>query len=211
MRNQTIWKIAQDTGAAPKSTTTEMIPDKHNLQYRQIVKTPNRSEERKSMDIMGYNGDGCIDLRDEPLTQYLAEGAIAAPKRTYDPDFKSACLAPVRTYRRSSETRLSGGGSQSELVINTEINTVRWQILMLQGPNINTGRTNINSGRPKVNAVSSNINTVRSRQPEHPLKNMVDRGIFDSGCSGHMTGNKDQLEDFEEFNGGSVTFEGSKG
>ncbi|GJT03742.1 hypothetical protein Tco_0838204 [Tanacetum coccineum] len=38
------------------------------------------------------------------------------------------------------------------------------------------------------------------------LKNMVDRGIFDSGCSGHMTGNKDQLEDFEEFNGGSVTF-----
>ncbi|GJU07790.1 hypothetical protein Tco_1124220 [Tanacetum coccineum] len=47
-------------------------------------------------------------------------------------------------------------------------------------PNINTGRTNINSVRPKVN-------TVRPRQPEHPLKNMVDRGIFDSGCSGHMT------------------------
>ncbi|GJT01113.1 putative ribonuclease H-like domain-containing protein [Tanacetum coccineum] len=40
---------------------------------------------------------------------------------------------------------------------------------------------------------------------------MVDRGIFDSGCSGHMTGNKDQLEDFEEFNEGSVTFGGSKG
>ncbi|GJZ15826.1 retrovirus-related pol polyprotein from transposon TNT 1-94 [Tanacetum coccineum] len=40
---------------------------------------------------------------------------------------------------------------------------------------------------------------------DHPLKNMVDKGIFDSGCSGHMTGNKDQLEDFEEFNGGSVT------
>ncbi|GJV12145.1 putative ribonuclease H-like domain-containing protein [Tanacetum coccineum] len=74
--------------------------------------------------------------------------------------------------------------------------------------NINTGRTNINSGRPKVNAVSPKVNTVRSKQPEHPLKNMVDRGIFDSGCSGHMTGNKDQLEDFEEFNGGSVTFGG---
>ncbi|GJV73306.1 hypothetical protein Tco_1493301 [Tanacetum coccineum] len=44
------------------------------------------------------------------------------------------------------------------------------------------------------------------KQRDHPLKNMVDKGIFDSGCSGHMTGNKDQLEDFEEFNGGSVTF-----
>ncbi|GJZ21926.1 putative ribonuclease H-like domain-containing protein [Tanacetum coccineum] len=72
-------------------------------------------------------------------------------------------------------------------------------------PNINTGMTNINSVRPRVNAVGSNANT------EHLLKNMVDRGIFDSGCSGHMTGNKDQLEDFEEFNRGSVTFGGSKG
>ncbi|GJZ94849.1 putative ribonuclease H-like domain-containing protein [Tanacetum coccineum] len=97
-------------------------------------------------------------------------------------------------------------------------------------------RTNINSGRPKVNPVSPKVNTVRSKQPgsavktsagynwrnskphsnydsgstffrtDHPLKNMVDRGIFDSGCSRHMTGNKDQLEDFEEFNEGSVTF-----
>ncbi|GJW08890.1 hypothetical protein Tco_1571313 [Tanacetum coccineum] len=55
-----------------------------------------------------------------------------------------------------------------------------------------------------------NSGTILNRN-EHPLKNMVDRGIFDSGCSGHMTGNKDQLEDFEEFNGGSVTFGGSKG
>ncbi|GKB16809.1 hypothetical protein Tco_0850732 [Tanacetum coccineum] len=46
---------------------------------------------------------------------------------------------------------------------------------------------------------------------DHPLKNVVDRGIFNSGCSGHMIGNKDQLEDFKEFNRGSVTFGGSKG
>ncbi|GKF84503.1 hypothetical protein Tco_0249401, partial [Tanacetum coccineum] len=46
---------------------------------------------------------------------------------------------------------------------------------------------------------------------DHPLKNMEDRGIFDSGCLGHMTGNKDYLDDFEERKGGSVTFGGSKG
>ncbi|GKF36996.1 hypothetical protein Tco_0113754, partial [Tanacetum coccineum] len=44
-------------------------------------------------------------------------------------------------------------------------------------------------------------------QTDHPLKNMEDRGIFDSGCSWHMTGNKDHLDDFEEYKGGSVTFE----
>ncbi|GJT03250.1 putative ribonuclease H-like domain-containing protein [Tanacetum coccineum] len=46
---------------------------------------------------------------------------------------------------------------------------------------------------------------------DHPLKNIEDRGIFDSGCSGHMTGNKDHLDDFKECKGGSVTFRGSKG
>ena len=40
---------------------------------------------------------------------------------------------------------------------------------------------------------------------------MEDRGILDSGCSGHMTGNKNYLNDFHEFEGGSVTFGGSKG
>ncbi|GKB96947.1 hypothetical protein Tco_0983084, partial [Tanacetum coccineum] len=45
---------------------------------------------------------------------------------------------------------------------------------------------------------------------DHPLKNMEDRGIFDSGCSVHMTSNKDHLDDFEECKGGSVTFGGSK-
>ncbi|GJR32998.1 putative ribonuclease H-like domain-containing protein [Tanacetum coccineum] len=124
--------------------------------------------------------------------------------------------------------RTRGVENESTGFVNISSNT-------LGGPekqyeDLNTDRnlimTNINSVRPRVNTVSSNVNTVRSRQPvptrtsnsfspkrpqDHPLKNMVDRGIFDSGCSGHMTGNKDQLEDFEEFNGGSVTFGGSKG
>ncbi|GKE75971.1 hypothetical protein Tco_1542091, partial [Tanacetum coccineum] len=56
--------------------------------------------------------------------------------------------------------------------------------------------------RPNSN-YNSGSNFVRS---DHPLKNMEDRGIFDSGCSGHMTGNKDLLDDFEECKGGSVTF-----
>ncbi|GJW50061.1 putative ribonuclease H-like domain-containing protein [Tanacetum coccineum] len=36
-------------------------------------------------------------------------------------------------------------------------------------------------------------------------------GTFIVGCLRHMTGNKDQLDDFEEYKEGSVTFGGSKG
>ncbi|GJS31517.1 hypothetical protein Tco_0492137 [Tanacetum coccineum] len=40
------------------------------------------------------------------------------------------------------------------------------------------------------------------------LKN---KGIVDSGCSRHMTGNKAYLAEFQDFNGGPVAFGGSKG
>ncbi|GJT97579.1 ankyrin repeat-containing domain, PGG domain protein [Tanacetum coccineum] len=47
---------------------------------------------------------------------------------------------------------------------------------------------------------------------DHPLKHMEHRGIFNSGCSGHMTGNRAHLEDYQELSKvGSVTFGGSKG
>ncbi|GKB38030.1 putative ribonuclease H-like domain-containing protein [Tanacetum coccineum] len=42
--------------------------------------------------------------------------------------------------------------------------------------------------------------------PQQALKN---QGIFDSGCSRHMTGNKDFLTDYQELDGGFVAFGGS--
>ncbi|GKD29897.1 hypothetical protein Tco_1240675 [Tanacetum coccineum] len=39
--------------------------------------------------------------------------------------------------------------------------------------------------------------------PQQALKN---KGIFDSGCSKHMTGNKDFLTDYQEIDGGFVAF-----
>ncbi|GJZ93787.1 putative ribonuclease H-like domain-containing protein [Tanacetum coccineum] len=54
--------------------------------------------------------------------------------------------------------------------------------------------------------------TPDSNVNDHPLKHMEHRGIFDSGCSGHMTGNRAHLEDYQELSKvGSVTFGGSKG
>ncbi|GJY08936.1 putative ribonuclease H-like domain-containing protein [Tanacetum coccineum] len=42
--------------------------------------------------------------------------------------------------------------------------------------------------------------------PQQALKN---KGILDSGCSRHMTGNKDFLTDYQELDGGFVAFGGS--
>nr|GEZ62548.1 retrovirus-related Pol polyprotein from transposon TNT 1-94 [Tanacetum cinerariifolium] len=48
-------------------------------------------------------------------------------------------------------------------------------------------------------------------RPKSEMTWAKDRGIVDSGCSRSMSGNKDELEDFEDFAGGEVTFGRSTG
>ncbi|GKC64669.1 hypothetical protein Tco_1097267 [Tanacetum coccineum] len=42
---------------------------------------------------------------------------------------------------------------------------------------------------------------------EYPHRALKNKGIVDSGCSRHMTGNKAYLAEFQDFNGGPVAFE----
>ncbi|GJR57741.1 ribonuclease H-like domain-containing protein [Tanacetum coccineum] len=46
---------------------------------------------------------------------------------------------------------------------------------------------------------------------DYPHRTLQNKGIVDSGCSRHMTGNKAYLAEYQDFNGGPVAFGGSKG
>ncbi|GKB66869.1 putative ribonuclease H-like domain-containing protein, partial [Tanacetum coccineum] len=46
---------------------------------------------------------------------------------------------------------------------------------------------------------------------DYPHRTFQNKGIVDSGCSRHMTGNKAYLAEYQDFNGGPVAFGGSKG
>nr|GEU35065.1 retrovirus-related Pol polyprotein from transposon TNT 1-94 [Tanacetum cinerariifolium] len=70
-------------------------------------------------------------------------------------------------------------------------------------------RTNINrSQSPKPSNFPLKVTTVKAPMgnPQHALK---DKGVIDSGCSRHMIGNMFYLSNFEELNGGYVTFGGN--
>ncbi|GKC47453.1 hypothetical protein Tco_1065175 [Tanacetum coccineum] len=76
--------------------------------------------------------------------------------------------------------------------------------------NKNTGFKNINQ---RVNTVrGNNVNTARPKVVVNAAKGNhvnVEKGVIDSGCSRHMTGNMSYLTDFEEIDGGCVAFEGN--
>ncbi|GJS37507.1 putative ribonuclease H-like domain-containing protein [Tanacetum coccineum] len=72
---------------------------------------------------------------------------------------------------------------------------------------VNTARQNLSS-QATTTSTARKVNTARPiDNPQRALKN---KGIFDSGCSRHITGNKAYLAKYQDYNGGPVAFGGSK-
>ncbi|GJS79163.1 putative ribonuclease H-like domain-containing protein [Tanacetum coccineum] len=73
-------------------------------------------------------------------------------------------------------------------------------------------RTNF-SNQKVYTAKVKEVSTVGGKwdTADNPHRTLKNKGIIDSGCSRHMTGNKAYLADFQDFNGGPVAFGGSKG
>ncbi|GKB35503.1 putative ribonuclease H-like domain-containing protein [Tanacetum coccineum] len=120
-------------------------------------------------------------------------------------------------------------------VINNAYSTTRRPFNKITAANnsyftkkVNTVKgTRVNTARPKaaISAIKGNKgNAVKASacwvwRPMHkvldhgnPQQDLKDKGVIDSGCSRHMTGNRSYLTDYEEIDGGFVAFGGnSKG
>ncbi|GJV56311.1 putative ribonuclease H-like domain-containing protein [Tanacetum coccineum] len=66
-------------------------------------------------------------------------------------------------------------------------------------------------GDPKDITGTKSPNTIVDQTLDDPQKALKNKGIVDSGCSRHMTGNKAYLVEYQDYNGGPVAFGGSKG
>ncbi|GJR79958.1 ribonuclease H-like domain-containing protein [Tanacetum coccineum] len=84
----------------------------------------------------------------------------------------------------------------------------------LSRPFINTTALRTNFSYQKVNTAEVNaVSAVGGKREtaDYPHRALKHKGIVDSGCSRHMTGNKAYLAEYQDFNGGPVAFGGSKG
>ncbi|GJV80621.1 hypothetical protein Tco_1516491 [Tanacetum coccineum] len=71
----------------------------------------------------------------------------------------------------------------------------------------------VNTARPKavLSAIKGNKgNAVKASACwGNPQQDLKDKGVIDSGCSRHMTGNRSYLTEYEEIDGGFVAFRGN--
>ncbi|GJZ06871.1 ribonuclease H-like domain-containing protein [Tanacetum coccineum] len=97
------------------------------------------------------------------------------------------------------------------------VNTARQVNAAHSKPTVNAARPMpkavVNAARPKavVNVVKgNNVNVVKALPCwGNPQMDLQDQGVIDSGCSRYMTGNMSYLIDYEEIDGGYVTFGGN--
>ncbi|GJU79318.1 putative ribonuclease H-like domain-containing protein [Tanacetum coccineum] len=113
---------------------------------------------------------------------------------------------------------------------NKAHSTIRWPInnkITTKNSNqkVNIVRgNNVNTSRPKaiVNDVMGNhVNAIKASacwvwKPKtkvldhgNPQQDLQEKGVIDSGCLRHMTGNMSYLTDFEEIDGGYIAFGGN--
>ncbi|GJX12840.1 retrovirus-related pol polyprotein from transposon TNT 1-94 [Tanacetum coccineum] len=102
-------------------------------------------------------------------------------------------------------------------VINNAYSTARRPFNKITSANnsnftkkVNTVKgTRVNTARPKAVLSAIKGNKGNASNPQQDLK---DKGVIDSGCSRHLTGNISYLRDYEEIDAGFVAFRGnSKG
>ncbi|GJY12787.1 ribonuclease H-like domain-containing protein [Tanacetum coccineum] len=76
-----------------------------------------------------------------------------------------------------------------------------------------TEREQLSDASIEIKAYSQGLKKVEAQLVAHQQGQLAlkNKGIVDSGCSRHMTGNKAYLAEFQDFNGGPVAFGGSKG
>ncbi|GJY84757.1 ribonuclease H-like domain-containing protein [Tanacetum coccineum] len=129
-------------------------------------------------------------------------------------------IIPVSTARASSTNNFSTARqsfNRQTVLTNTamKVNTVKpivnRLVLLGEKGKLLLSPQQVVVGDHKDTMVDPNTIVDPVLEIDYPHRALKNKGIVDSGCSRHMTGNKAYLAEFQDFNGGHVAFGGSKG
>ncbi|GJU06652.1 putative ribonuclease H-like domain-containing protein, partial [Tanacetum coccineum] len=123
-------------------------------------------------------------------------------------------FVPLAVQTRTGHNPVNTAKASSTKKVSTARQKVNRQTVLTSTIlKVNTVKPIVNGVRPANVFHKSHSPSSRpfKRTTDNPHRTLKNKGIIDSGCSRHMTGNKAYLADFQDFNGGPVAFGGSKG
>ncbi|GJW35836.1 hypothetical protein Tco_0058756 [Tanacetum coccineum] len=122
-------------------------------------------------------------------------------------------IIPVNTARTSGTKNFSTvrqSVNRQTVLTSTamKVNTVKHIVNRVRPANV-FNKTHSSSTRPfkKTTVLRPKFSNQKfNTAKDYPHRALKNKGIVDSGCSRHMTGNKAYLDEFQDFNGGPVAF-----
>nr|GEU30224.1 hypothetical protein [Tanacetum cinerariifolium] len=166
------------------------------------IKTSNISVKKPKVDFVRASGviikDWHVNTATHKNRVNVSNSKINAFPKSHSSPRRPFYKPTVLNTRISKETVNTVRVNGVNTVGQTSVSTVK-------GNGVTVVKTSASYvWRPKM----TDLNNVSkdSRNPQQALKY---KGMFDSGCSRHMTGNKALLTDYQDINGGFVAFGGS--
>ncbi|GJW48519.1 putative ribonuclease H-like domain-containing protein [Tanacetum coccineum] len=124
-------------------------------------------------------------------------------------------FVPLAVQTRTGNNPVNTAKASSTNNFSTARQNVNRQTLVLLGEKgkllLSPQQVVIGDHKVKTGTMSPNTMVDPVLEIDYPYRALQNKGIVDSGCSIHMTGNKAYLAEYQDFNGGPVAFRGSKG
>ncbi|GKD57350.1 ribonuclease H-like domain-containing protein [Tanacetum coccineum] len=201
----------------PKSISEQLIEDwitdsedENETQFKSKQRKPSfaKVEFVKSNEHVKIPRESVDKVENNKQAKYLKKNS-QSPK---DYDFYEKKMVEKPVWNNAN--RVNHQSSQRLTHPHLKGNFVPKAVLMKSGhKTLNIARQNSSKAAVPVNTTRP-INiaylrpTVNSARKGNPQLELQEKGVTDSGCSRHMTGNKSYLSDYEEIDGRFVAFGG---
>ncbi|GKA07048.1 ribonuclease H-like domain-containing protein [Tanacetum coccineum] len=215
-------KTGEGYHAVPPPYTGNLMPPKPNLVLADEEEYV-FSESITSVLAVATSEVKTIESKPKSVSKPLIEDRISDSEDENETKFKSKQRKPSCAkveFVKSNEHVKAPRESVKKVENNRQAKYPRKNS---QSPRVNTIKGNVTTAGPKV-VVSDNkrneANVVKASacwvwRPKqkvldhgNPQLELYEKGVIDSGCSRHITRNKSYLSDYEEIDGGFVTFGG---
>nr|GEY16238.1 ribonuclease H-like domain-containing protein [Tanacetum cinerariifolium] len=203
-------RYAEGMHAVPPPMTGNYMPSRPDVEidyskFTYGLKQPSADDlDSKTSDYASCESDSSVEPSTSMPEPIVNESKVISK-------LKAVCEPKVWTDAPIIEEYESD--SDDDLVFNVQEDKEKSSCAFIDSvKHVNTARENI---KEKVNAARQNYSSQAAstktaskfntaRPLDDPHKALKDKGIVDSVCSRHMTGNKAHLADYQEFKGGSI-------
>nr|GEV95794.1 putative ribonuclease H-like domain-containing protein [Tanacetum cinerariifolium] len=173
---------------------------------------PHAKKTIVSREVLMKSGFVPVDAVRQNFSKTTIMVNTARPVNTAYPKTTVNAARPMSYYSKTAHSNVKRPIHKKTAFKNSRISK---KINTVKGRHVNVARpkATVNAARSKavVNAVKGNkVHVVKASACwGNPQINLPEKGVIDNGCSRHMTGNMSYLTNYEEIDGGYVSFGGN--